>query len=312
MQPDRPHRRVLVVADSPEAALPRLFDAEPLAHYEPVPAESLSAAHFALQHNPCDLLLIDEPVYRREGAEPFAWLARRHRLPSVVLTEPTPEAARLAYRHGAGVWLPRGLALEAPELLATALERAGGAAEVQRGARKADESLRMSRRQVDRLVALLWRTLPLDVERRWLSQRHMLERLQEEVSRTQRYGIDLTVALGEVEADEEAWTSSGVAVGDWTADRVARGKRRCDVAGQYGLRGFILLLVNTPPCGGEVCCRRLQTALEDGAPGPGPLRVSFGMASLSADPGNAESLLRTAEDRLEAAKAGTNERLVYS
>src|SRR5947209_12076699 len=42
----------------------------------------------------------------------------------------------------------------------------------------------------------------------------------------------------------------------------SQGKRRCDVAGQYGLGGFMLLMVHTPIKGAIHCCRRLQKSIE--------------------------------------------------
>jgi diguanylate cyclase (GGDEF)-like protein len=312
MLADREHRRVMVVADSPEAPLVRLFTSAPLAAWEAVPVDGLGAADFALQHHACDLLLLDEPIYRRDGVDGFHWLARRHQLPTVVLIGTTAAVAQ-AGAHGVEVWLPREPALKDPGLLALALEQASRCGELQRVVGRLDESVRQSRRQVDRLVGLLWRTLPLDADRRWFTQRHMLERLREEVSRTHRHGNQLTVALGQVQTDEGALEESGATLADWTADRVTRGKRRCDVAGQYGLRGFMLLLVNTPARGAVVCCRRLQTALEkeSGATGPqGPVQAYFGLASLPAGEATPEALLRAAEERLDAARENHRERLV--
>ena len=45
-----------------------------------------------------------------------------------------------------------------------------------------------------------------------------------------------------------------------------RSKRRCDVAGQYGPQGFMLLLPQTPPEGAVHFCRRLQGLLDDVPP----------------------------------------------
>jgi diguanylate cyclase len=311
MLADYARRRVLVVAEnSPQDPLSALFGATPLGACEAVPADGFPAARFVLQHHPCDILLVDEPVYRRDGAESFDWLARRHELPAVVLTEDVPEQALRAYEHGVTVWLPRGLALPHPELLAVALERAAGLGELQRSHRRLEESLQQCRRQVDRLVSLLWRTLPLDADRRWLSQRQLLERLREELLRAQRYQNPLTVALGEVEALGEG---AAEALADWAAERIVRGKRTCDVVGQYGPRGFLVLLVNTPAEGGVVCCRRLQKALEEAQPACAPhvpVRAYFGVAGLAVAAATPQGLLRRAEEHLEAARSGAPGRLV--
>ena len=44
----------------------------------------------------------------------------------------------------------------------------------------------------------------------------------------------------------------------WVTDRITRAKRRCDVAGHYGVRGFILLLVHTPEAGAVACLSKDQ------------------------------------------------------
>src|SRR5437764_433036 len=62
-----------------------------------------------------------------------------------------------------------------------------------------------------------------------------------------------------------------LALPEWTMDVIAKGKRRSDVAGQYGPDGFMLLMMHTPIKGGIHCCRRLQKAIEhaqETLPGP--------------------------------------------
>ena len=102
--------------------------------------------------------------------------------------------------------------------------------------------------------------------------------------------------------------------GQWVAQRLNRVKRRCDVAGHYGLHGFLLLMVHTPGKGGLTCCRRLQRILEAPAAtnaGPrGPVRACFGLASHGTQTASPQALLRTAEDHLEAARIGAGDRLV--
>jgi PleD family two-component response regulator len=85
---------------------------------------------------------------------------------------------------------------------------------------------------------------------------------------------------------------------------VARAKRRCDVAGQYGLRGFLLLMVQTPHEGGAACCRRLRETLEEQAARDArrSLRVWFGLASYTPEAGTPQALLRLAEQNLEGAR----------
>ncbi|MCI0456161.1 MAG: hypothetical protein L0Z62_04170 [Gemmataceae bacterium] len=295
-------RRVLVAArPAEETVLTGLFWSEALADWEPLHVESFDRARFTLQHTACDVLLVDEGLYHSEGAEGLAWLAQQHDVPTLFLAGCEAETCARAYGQGAAICLPRTATLEYPPLLAAALRRAAGHADLLRGQHRTRESLRQSRKQVDRLVNLLWRTAPLDTHNHWCTQRHILERLQEEVARTTRHGSPLTVAVAEVQTEgqpDEELTG-------WVTEQVARIKRRCDVAGQYGVRGFLLLLVQTPREGGVACCRRLEQTLEEQAAcSPhGPLRACFGLASYSPETSTPQALLRAAEQHLDAARA---------
>ena len=83
-----------------------------------------------------------------------------------------------------------------------------------------------------------------------------------------------------------------------------RRKRRCDLAGQYGPSGFMLLFVETEQSGAVDCCQRLRRLLEQ-PPGPGsiPIRASFGVAAFSPETATVKSLMSRAELQLEKAKA---------
>jgi GGDEF domain-containing protein len=306
-------RRVLVAARAAEEeALRPLFAAEVMAGWEPVEADSFHRARFTLQHTACDALLVDEGLYCAEGPEGLAWLAQQQDVPMIFLAGSEAEVCTQAYEQGATICLSRRTTLEHPPLLAAALRRAAQGAALIRCQRRTRESLHQCRRQVDRLVGLLWRTVPMDTQTQWCSQRHVLERLQEEVARSGRHGHPLTVAVGEVQAQAE--DAASLDAGQWIAQRLNRVKRRCDVAGQYGLHGFLLLMVHTPGKGGVTCCRRLQRALEEPAApnvGPrGPVCACFGLASHGAQAPSPQALLRTAEVRLEAARAGAGDRVV--
>jgi GGDEF domain-containing protein len=312
MPTDLERRRVLVAARAAdEETLSPLFASSALAGWEPVEADSFHRARFTLQHTACDVLLIDEGLYGAEGPEGLAWVARQKEAPMVFLAGGGAEVCALAYERGASICVPRRAALDHPPLLAAALKRAAQEGERVRSHRRTRESLHQSRRQMDRLVGLLWRSVPIDPQTQWCSQRHVLERLQEEVARSGRHGTSLTVAVGEVQAGAEEPAADA---GQWVAERLNRVKRRCDVVGQYGLQGFLLLMVQTLPDGAVACCRRLQRALEQPALPPvgprGPVRACFGVAGYSAEAATPQALLRAAEEHLEAAKAAAAERVI--
>jgi GGDEF domain-containing protein len=220
-----------------------------------------------------------------------------------------------AYAQGVTLCLPRDLSLSQPELLASALDRAARVGESVRAKERMQDQLNMGRRHIDRLVNLIWRTLPMEPNTSWYSQRHTLERLQEEISRTGRHGGPMTLALAEVQEEQTVETPTVLPLEEWTANMVGKAKRRCDVAGSYGMQGFLLLMVHTPKNGGIICCKRLQQLLEQGVAtadkGPrGPIRAFFGLATATGESVSAQKLLRLAEENLEAAKLGKDQGVV--
>ncbi len=303
----RPSRVLLAAGPGEGAVLRELFAAGRFGAWEAAWAESLAQARFALQHAPADVLLVDESLYLREDGEALGGIVRHFPTCTLLLADLPPEALLRAWQLGIHQWLPRQGTLEHPALLAAALAQAARAGGWRRQQQQAEAALRECRRQRDGLIDLLWRAVPLEAGAGWLSQRHVMERLQEEVTRSQRYGVPLSLALGEVLTPRSVDLEEGAGeLAAWTAEQVARGKRRCDLAGPYGPHGFLLLLVQTPAPGGINCCRRLQRLLEDGLGRPqglrGPLRAYFGVATLSGSTASGARLLASAEEYLEKAR----------
>jgi PleD family two-component response regulator len=311
MSPEPQRRRVLVAArPAEECALSELFTREPLSGWQPLQTQSFAQARFTLQHTTCDVVLVDEGLYGAEGPDGLAWLVQQKEAPLVFLAGAEAETSARAYEQGAAICLPRAATLDHPPLLAAALARAAQGAHLGRSHRRTRDTLHQCRRQIDRLVNLLWRTAPLDPGSHWCTQRHVLERLHEEVIRAERHGAPLTVAVWEVRAPEAEAAEADLA--GWVPGQVTRFKRRCDVAGQYGPGGFLLLLVQTPRDGGVVCCRRMQQRLESESPWKlrGPLRASFGLATYAPEAASPKALLRQAEEHLDEARGGAREWVV--
>jgi len=323
MQDESARRRVLLAAGpivSP--SIRQLFDQGPLDSWDLVPAEDFAEVRFVMQHSPCDIALVHEELLYREGEPALGWIARNPEMPVVFLTSYHAETITSAYRHGVTVCLPRDLSLSHPWLLDAALSRALEVAEQFRGRRRHSEQLQQCRRHIDRLVNLIWRTSPMEPDTQWFTQRHTMDRLQEEISRTQRHGEPLTLAVAEVRIEEDPEAPEApsdehriLELDTLTSQIISQSKRRCDVAGQYGMQGFLLLMVHTPKQGGVICCKRLKELLETAAAesvsGPrGPIRAYFGLASSSAEAATAQSLLHSAEQNLEAAKNGQDEGVV--
>jgi diguanylate cyclase (GGDEF)-like protein len=305
-------RRALVAAADPvRQALERLFAAGQVAGWEAVTADGLDRARFMLQMEPCDALVLDGGLYRG-GDAGLAWLAGPAQTPVLFLAGAAPGGVAEALEQGAAQWLPRDLALTQPRLLAAALGAAARQGELRGKAEQAREALHDCRQQVDRLVHLLWEASPVEGRAGWFPQRHMLERLEEEVARARRHGGPLAVVLGEVEGGGHGRLTprERQQLAEWTAERVVRAKRRGDVAGRYGPHGFLLLLPRTAAAGAAGCCRRLKGVLEEPpALAEGalpPLHASFGVAAFSEESASVKGLLRQAEERLEQAKGAGN------
>jgi diguanylate cyclase (GGDEF)-like protein len=302
---ERP-RMLLLGAERERAELRALFAGAALACWEVVQAESIERARFVLQAQAIDVLLLDGSLYR-PAADGLAWLAEQTDAPVLLLGDGPSEAIAEALRRGAHAWLPRERALACPALLDVALRKAVQMGLLRRRAAALDDELSATRERVDRLVSLLWEAAPGQWTGRWFTQRHMLQRLDEEVARAQRHGGPLTVVLGELRSAEGGSLPAGDSrrLASWTADRVAHNVRRCDVAGQYGLHAFMLLLPRAGSAEAAGACRRLRAVLEPPA-GSGPfppLHACFGVAGLTPQIATVQGLLRRAEERLERAKA---------
>jgi diguanylate cyclase (GGDEF)-like protein len=301
-------RRVLLaVAGRVREELARLFAGEALAGWEVLEVESFERARFALQTEACDVLLIDGSLYGPGAGAGLAWLAEHTDAPVLLLADAGALVALDALRHGAHGWLPRALAFEHPALLDASLRRSAQIGDLLRRAEVANAALRDCHGRVNRLLTLLWEAAPGQGPTRWFSQRYMLERLEEEMARARRHGGPLTVVLGEVQPveGEPVAADEAMRLASWAAGRVGRSKRRSDVAGQYGLHGFMLLLprVDGPEALG--CCHRLRRLLEQPSAADGPfppLRACFGVASVGPGVTTVSALLGRAEAGLERAK----------
>ncbi len=300
--------RVLLVAPEAERQELRALLADFLPTWEVVEADGVNRARFALQLDPCDVLILDAGLARQSNG--LAWIAEIQPLPILFLADDDADFLRAGLEFGATHWLPRQVAVRHPDLLAAVLRGAARYGEMRRQLRESDELLADCRRQVNRLVNRLWETLPSESGTNWFTQRHMLERLQEEFERVKRHGGPLTVVLGEVLPSAHGETREEDDLATWAAEQLGRWKRRCDVAGQYGPHGFMLVLPRTSEPAAFGCCARLRPLLEQPAsPLRGPLRACFGVAVVEVEESTTIArLLRQAEERLEEAKTGREER----
>jgi PleD family two-component response regulator len=302
-----PSRRLLLVAN-PEigAQLCDLLD-EGFEPMECLEANSIAQARFMHQHNPADLVLIHHDLVRREGQSGLTWLTWRRDVPLIYLADDEPRNWQQALLAGVNHCVPYSLVVQEPGVLLAALRQAldMGKREVEMA--RLGLQLRESRQHVERLIGMLWRSSPAAAERPWHTQRTLLDRLQEELSRADRHQLPLTVVLGQVQSPALDLAS----LPDWTVNVIVQGKRRSDVVGQYGANGFMLLLMHTPDRGGQECCRRLRHEISQAHQQLGgphrPLQTYFGMASATTEHLSVAGLLRQAEENLEMSRMETLE-----
>jgi diguanylate cyclase (GGDEF)-like protein len=302
-----PRRALLATGFSERGHLLALLGSAGMGNWDVRFAGSLEHARFLLQHQHCDVLLADNQRGTRSEWRELAWIADQRGVPTVLLVEPNAQHIATALANRVHQWLPRELVPCHPELLAAALLDAVRHTDEIRRRRVGHRRLDDSRRQVGRLLELLWQTTVPDGQARLCSQRHVLERLDEEIARAERYGTPLSVALAEVRSAVSETMVGSFTLDTWAAKRLLQTKRRSDVAGQYGPHGIMLLLAQTPEDKATLCCQRLQEHLEMNDPGfeelP-PIRSYFGVASYSDEVKSVQRLLGRAEERLEAARAG--------
>jgi diguanylate cyclase (GGDEF)-like protein len=299
-------RKVLIAAEGAEQGrLGDLFARASMPGWESMTADCFERARFLLQHDPCDVLLVDESFSVRESPQALAWLVSRTEASVVLLSGAAVESVTAALENGVHQWLPRQLVLDHPPLLAAALRQACRWRDLRQGERRTADSLRECRRQVGRLVGMLWESTPVEANVPWFTQRYMMERLQEEIARTKRHGSPFSVVLGElrIRADSPFQFQGWTHLSALAAKPISRTKRRCDVIGQYGPDGFMLLLANTAEQGALQLCRRLEQQLAR-EPSLGPFVTSFGVASSSEGAPTSQGLLGRAEEELERARLG--------
>lgn len=304
MSEPNPGSRVLLVGA--EAARTELRGLLPAKGWEVMDAGGVEQACFLQASRPCDVVVLHGGLAGPGWAEALTWLGSTLQRPILLVSELTAGPILEGLRQGVK-WLPLEAARQHPELFEAALTEAVWRGEERRRAAMTKAQLRESFGRIDRLLGLLWEAAPGEGPTRWFSQRYMMERLDEEVARLKRRGGELSLVLGEVwpVTGEKLPPKQAHRLASWAARRLAEHKRRCDVAGRYGLDGFMLVLPRANAEEVDGACRRLaQLLARHDQPDLPPIRPCFGCASASSPGGEAtvQALLRRAEERLQVAR----------
>jgi GGDEF domain-containing protein len=285
----RPHGRAELAALAEESG------------WSAVQAEGFGHAHFLLSTMAVDGAVVWDDVGGPEFLDGLAWLTARLGPPPVLVARRADDAVTAAIRRGI-LWVTPEALRASGRLLGAMLDQADALNKRYRAAAETEATLRDREARVDRLLNMLWQTAPIEGQSRWCTQRHVLERLDEEVERCRRGGAPVSVVLGELATPADLPAEEADRLAGWLAESVASGKRRCDVAGHYGRRGFLMVLPQTTGPQALGACQRLRQVLGDPPHPRGGVHACFALAVASGKGASVPGLLRAAEERLERAR----------
>jgi diguanylate cyclase (GGDEF)-like protein/PAS domain S-box-containing protein len=146
------------------------------------------------------------------------------------------------------------------------------------------------------------------------NRRHVLERLEQEIRRAQRYPASFAIALIDIDHFKQVNDTYGHLVGDAVLRGFARELssrvRSTDVVGRFGGEEFLCIFLETGADRGRTILADLRARKGlDQADSP-PYTFSAGLAEWKIDGTAPEELLRRADERLYEAKRGGRDRVV--
>ena len=305
--PDSPTRILVIQAEPGERAACRaLFEGAGL-HVDEAASGAEGLARYAAQAP--DLVVLDRELPDVDGLD----LLRRLHDAGGEGCAPVLMASRLGSTSDRIVGLQEGaddyvaLPCDGAELLA----RARSLLRV----KHATDRLRAIRADLERLVVS-------DPLTNLYNRRYLTERLEQEFSRAQRYGLPLAAAMIDVDHFKRVNDEHGHLAGDRVLLAVAGAIGRCvrvsDVVARFGGDEFAVIFPQTTVDGASFVARRIVRLVSETplpVEGGGELRVTVSVGvSASPEDGSltAEGLLRSADEGLYAAKHGGKNRFMRS
>ena len=149
-------------------------------------------------------------------------------------------------------------------------------------------------------------------------RRYFMVRLQEEVSRTERYEKTLSVVMADLDYFKAINDAFGHTAGDQVLKAVGEylhgSIRDVDSVGRYGGEEFVILLPETEKAAARQLSERLRKGITDMELGNLPnITISMGVATFPEDGSTAEELLQKADAALyEAKRRGRNRVVGYT
>lgn len=141
-------------------------------------------------------------------------------------------------------------------------------------------------------------------------------RLEEEIARSNRYGLPLSLLMIDVDRFKEFNDEFGHPAGDELLQQVAQllssRLRSRDFLARFGGEEFVVILPNTPPTGAYLVAERFRRALEGFRWKRRAITASFGAATLHEGLPTSGALLQAADSALYRAKQLGRNRVVQS
>jgi diguanylate cyclase (GGDEF)-like protein len=183
---------------------------------------------------------------------------------------------------------------------------------------KTVEILRDRNRELELLNQQLWKLSHTDELTGYFNRRHIMSRLEEEVSRGVRYGLPLSIVLVDIDHFKRVNDTFGHLAGDRAlqgiADLFRSRLRESDLIGRFGGEEFLLILPHTDLAGAEAFCHRLRDYVEKQPLQLGEqvihITASFGLATLGPSAETVQKLLRISDRNLYRAKSRGRNRVV--
>jgi diguanylate cyclase (GGDEF)-like protein len=154
------------------------------------------------------------------------------------------------------------------------------------------------------------------------NHRHLLQQLSSELSRTQRYGRALTLAMLDIDHFKHYNDTHGHLMGNEVlrslGDIIRRNIRETDIAARYGGEEFSIIMPETNRTKGKLIAERLRKAIAaypfkkaEQQPG-GAINVSIGLASYPENAASPHDLIEAADRALYRAKSTGRNRVCLS
>lgn len=228
----------------------------------------------------------------------------------ILAREEDQSAAVYALQEGASDYLLFDQVHHDPNCLHRSIKNAVQRKQLEREFSRTVELLRQRNQELEMLNQQLWKLSHTDELTGYFNRRHIVSRMEEEISRGLRYDMSLSIVLADIDHFKRINDTFGHLAGDRALQTIAdlfRSKlRESDLIGRFGGEEFLLILPHTDLAGAEAFCHRLRDHVERHPLQLGDqsitMTASFGVSTLGPDMDTAQKLLRIADRNLYQAK----------